>query len=69
MPRKKISIRKRVYVDPVYKSKVVAKFISRMMIQGKKSVSSQLFYKTLERIKEKTKQEPIEIFSKALENV
>jgi small subunit ribosomal protein S7 len=40
-----------------------------MMIQGKKSVSSQLFYRTLERIKEKTKQDPMEVFSKALENV
>ncbi len=69
MPRKKIVIRKRVLIDPVYKSPVVAKFISRMMIQGKKSVSAQLFYKTLDLIKDKTKQDPMEIFTKALDNV
>jgi small subunit ribosomal protein S7 len=69
MPRKKIVIRKRKLIDPVYKNPVVAKFVTRMMIQGKKSVSAQLFYRTLDMIKEKTKQDPMEIFNKALENV
>src|SRR4030042_5503752 len=69
MPRKKIVIRKRLLIDPVYKSPVVAKFISRMMIQGKKSISAHLFYRTLDLIKEKTKQDPLEIFTKAMDNV
>ncbi len=69
MPRKKIVIRKRVLIDPVYKSPVIAKFISRMMIRGKKSISAELFYKTLDLIKEKTKQDPLEIFNKAMQNV
>lgn len=69
MPRKKISIRKRILIEPLYKSQVVAKFISRMMIEGKKSTSASLFYNTLGLIKEKTKQEPLEIFNKAMENV
>jgi small subunit ribosomal protein S7 len=69
MPRKKIVIRKRVLIDPVYKSPVIAKFISRMMIRGKKSISAELFYKTLNLIKEKTKQDPLEIFNKAMQNV
>jgi small subunit ribosomal protein S7 len=69
MPRKKIVIRKRILIDPVYKNPVVAKFITRMMIQGKKSVSAHLFYRTLETIKEKTKLEPIEVFTKAMDNV
>ena len=69
MPRKKIVIHKRVLIDPVYKSAVIDKFISRMMIQGKKSISSHLFYKTLDLIKEKTKQDPLEVFNKAMQNV
>jgi small subunit ribosomal protein S7 len=69
MPRKKIVIKKRVNIDPVYKSPVIAKFISRMMIQGKKSISANLFYTTLDMIKEKTKQDPLEIFKKAMDNV
>ena len=69
MPRKKIVIHKRVFIDPVYKSAVIAKFISRMMIRGKKSISSHLFYNTLDLIKEKTKQDPLEVFNKAMQNV
>jgi small subunit ribosomal protein S7 len=69
MPRKKIVIRKRILIDPVYKSPVVAKFVTRMMIQGKKSKSAHLFYATLDLIKEKTKQNPIDVFTKAMENV
>ena len=69
MPRKKITIRKRVLIDPVYKSEVIAKFIARMMLQGKKSISANLFYKTLGIIKEKTGKDPLEVFNKALENV
>jgi small subunit ribosomal protein S7 len=69
MPRKKIVIRKRKLIDPVYKNPVVAKFITRMMIHGKKSISAQLLYRTLDMIKEKTKQDPMEVFTKALDNV
>jgi len=69
MSRKKLTIRKKVYVDPVYKSPVVAKFISRMMLKGKKSVSASIFYRTLKLLNEKTNQEPMAIFQKALENV
>jgi small subunit ribosomal protein S7 len=69
MPRKKIVIKKRVLIDPIYKSPVIAKFITRMMVQGKKSISAQLFYSTLDLIKEKTKQDPLEVFNKAMQNV
>lgn len=69
MSRKAVGAKKAANVDPVYKNAVIAKFICRMMIQGKKSVASRIIYKTLDLIKEKAGKEPLEIFVKAVENV
>jgi small subunit ribosomal protein S7 len=55
--------------DPVYNSTDVSKFINRLMRRGKKSIAERIFYTTLEKIQEKTKEEPIEVFNKALKNV
>ena len=55
--------------DPVYNSVDIAKFINRLMRRGKKSVAERIFYTALDTIKEKTKEEPLEVFNKALKNV
>jgi small subunit ribosomal protein S7 len=55
--------------DPIYNSVDIAKFINRLMRRGKKSLAEKIFYTSLERIKERTKQEPLEVFNKALKNV
>jgi len=55
--------------DPVYNSTDIAKFINRLMRRGKKSVAERIFYSTMERIQEKAKAEPMEVFQKALTNV
>lgn len=55
--------------DPVFNSTDVAKFINRLMRRGKKSIAEKIFYTSLERIKEKTGEEPIEVFKRALKNV
>lgn len=55
--------------DPVFNSIDVAKFINRLMRRGKKSTAEKIFYSSLELVKERTKEEPIEIFQKALKNV
>jgi len=55
--------------DPIFNSEDVAKFINRLMRRGKKSIAERIFYNSLDIIKEKTKEEPIEIFQKALKNV
>ena len=52
--------------DPIYNSKDVAKFINRIMRCGKKSIAQRIFYSAMEIIKEKTKEEPTEVFKKAL---
>ncbi|OGI05072.1 MAG: 30S ribosomal protein S7 [Candidatus Melainabacteria bacterium RIFOXYA12_FULL_32_12] len=55
--------------DPLYNSVDIAKFINRLMRRGKKSVAERIFYTALDRIKERTQEEPLEIFNKALKNV
>jgi len=55
--------------DPMFNSIDVAKFINRLMRRGKKSIAERIFYDSLEIIKEKMKEEPIEVFQKALKNV
>jgi len=54
--------------DPVYNSVDVSKFINRIMRRGKKSLAERIFYATLDSIKERTNQDPIEIFQKAMTN-
>ncbi|MEK7616750.1 MAG: 30S ribosomal protein S7 [Patescibacteria group bacterium] len=55
--------------DPIYNSKLVTRFINKIMRGGKKSIAEGLVYKALEQIKENTKQDPIQVFEKAVLNV
>ena len=54
--------------DAVYNSVDIASFINRLMRRGKKSVAEKIFYSTLENLKTKSTDEPLEIFKKALTN-
>ena len=55
--------------DPMYNSVDIAKFINRLMKRGKKSIAQKIFYSSMEKIQEKTKEEPVDVFKKALTNV
>lgn len=55
--------------DPVYKNRLVAKLINRSMKDGKKSVAQRQVYTAFEIIKKKTKEDPIKVFSQALNNI
>ena len=55
--------------DPIYNSVDIAKFINRLMTRGKKSIAQKIFYSSMDKIQEKTKENPIEVFQKALTNV
>ena len=68
MSREKTPVRK-VTPDAVYNSTAVEKVICRMMIDGKKSISSKIVYEALKKIAEKTGEKEIDVFNKALENV
>lgn len=58
-----------VDADPRYGSKIVTKFVNRMMLQGKKSVSYRNVYGAMSVIAEKSDKEPLEVFLKAVDNV
>ena len=54
--------------DPVYNSTLVSKFINCMMWDGKKSVAEKIFYRAMDRIRDRTGEDPLPIFKKAVEN-
>lgn len=54
--------------DPIYNNVDISKFINRIMRRGKKSLAEKIFYGTMEKIKERTNDNPIETFQKALQN-
>mgnify|MGYP005831547859 CR=1 FL=1 len=55
--------------DPLFGSTLITKFINCMMLRGKKSVAESIFYGALDTIKERTKDDPVKVFKKALEAV
>ncbi len=55
--------------DAVYSSPVVAKFINRMMVAGKKSIATKILYTAMKSIEEKSGENALDVFTKAVENV
>mgnify|MGYP001390132550 CR=1 FL=1 len=69
MSRKKQAPKRIFYPDSKYNSLILAKFINFVMYDGKKSTSEKIIYKALEKIKNKTKEDPIKIFDTAIANI
>ena len=69
MARRRVAQRRDILPDPIYNSTLVTKFINGMMWEGKKSVAEEIFYGAMEKIGEKTGEEPLKIFKKAVETV
>lgn len=69
MPRKREVQKRPVFPDPIYGNKLVTKFINIIMKCGKKSLAERIFYSSMEIIKQKTKEDPLQIFEKAINNV
>lgn len=69
MSRRKKTYKREVIPDPVYKDVTIAKFVNKMMIQGKKSVAQRMFYGALDELKDKVPgEDSLSVFKKALEN-
>jgi small subunit ribosomal protein S7 len=68
MPRRRIAQRREVLPDPIYNSALVTKFINGVMWGGKKSVAEGIFYGAMLQVGEKTGEEPLKIFKKAIDN-
>ncbi|PHS34258.1 MAG: 30S ribosomal protein S7 [Alkaliphilus sp.] len=69
MPRKGNIPTREVLPDPLFGSKVVTKLINNVMLDGKKGTAQKIVYDAFEIIKEKTGEEPLEVFNKALANI
>ncbi|HFD86774.1 MAG TPA: 30S ribosomal protein S7 [Gammaproteobacteria bacterium] len=69
MPRRREVPKRTVLPDPKFGSEVLAKFVNVLMMSGKKSVAESIVYGALDKVAERSNQEPLEVFEKALENV
>ena len=69
MGRHKKSVNRPVMPDAKYNSQDVSKFVSRMMLDGKKDTCTKIIYEAMDKLKAKTGNEPLEVFLKALDNV
>lgn len=67
--RKRRAEKRDVLPDPIYKSKVVTKLINAIMKDGKKGTAEKILYSAFDIIREKTGQDPMEVYNKALENI
>ena len=70
MSRRKKTFKREIIPDPVYKDLIIAKFVNKMMIQGKKATAQKLFYGALAELEGKVQgEDALSVFRKALENV
>jgi small subunit ribosomal protein S7 len=69
MPRKAHIVKREIVPDPVHDSTLLSKFVNCMMYGGKKSTAQRIVYGSLGIIQEKTQDDPMKLFKKAVENV
>ena len=66
---RRVQVPKReVLPDPVFNSQMVTKFVNNVMVDGKKAVAERIFYQAMESIRERTNEDPMKVFKKAIEN-
>jgi len=69
MPRRREIAKREVAPDPVYGSTLVTKFVNTVMNAGKRSTAEQIMYRSFDIIKERTGDDPLKVFKKAVDNV
>ena len=69
MPRRGNVAKREVLADPIYNSKVVTRLVNYIMLDGKKGVAQEIVYDAFDIVKEKTGNDPLEMFEKAMENI
>ena len=68
MPRRREVPKREVPLDPIYSSSLVTKFISTLMSDGKRNTAEKIMYASLRSIQEKTGDDPLKVFKKAVDN-
>ena len=69
MPRRREIPKREPVPDPIYQSGLLTKFISTVMRDGKRSTAERILYQSLDIIKERTGDDPMKVFKKAIDNV
>ena len=69
MSRKRKAPNKILIVDPRYKSTIIPKLINSIMYDGKKTAAEKIVYEAIDKIKSKSKEEPITVFNEAINNI
>ncbi len=69
MPRRREVPKRKINPDPKFRNRMVSKFINKMMLDGAKSTSEQAMYGAFDIIEQRYKQDPLDVFKKAIENV
>ena len=69
MSRRRGIVKRTILPDPKYKNELVAKFINHVMVSGKKAVAERIVYGALDVVDRREKQNPVDVFEKALEAV
>ena len=69
MSRKKKAPKRDFLPDPRYKSMIIPKIINSLMYDGKKTTAEKIIYNALDKLKSKTKEEPIKVFNEAINNI
>mgnify|MGYP000908022835 CR=1 FL=1 len=69
MPRKGPVTKRDVLPDPVYGSKLLTRFINKIMLDGKKGVAERIVYDAFDLVRAKTGKDPLEVFDAAMKNV
>ena len=67
--RKKRAVKRDVLPDAIYNSKIVTKLINQIMIDGKRGIAQNIIYDAFEMIKNKTNEDPMVVFEKAMKNI
>lgn len=69
MPRKGPVPKRDVLPDPIYNSKLVTRLINQIMVDGKRGIAQKILYRAFDLVRERTGQDPMEVFDQAMKNV
>jgi len=69
MPRRRVAAKREILPDPKFGSQQLAKFINHVMVHGKKSVAEKIVYGALDRVQDRTGNDPLEVFANSLEAI
>ena len=69
MPRRREVAKRETIPDPIYQSKLVTRCVNVILRDGKKSLAERVFYNAMDIVKERTNEDPIKVFHKAVENI